>query len=255
MRLALVVEYDSRRYAGSQRQKDQPTIQSELESALEKLTGERLRVALASRTDAGVHARGQVASFKTASGLPLKAFVHGLNHHLPADIAVRSARFTNDNFDPRRQALRREYQYCILTSATRSPLWNGRAYRLPGELDVDAMNRAAGLLVGEHDLASFASALEVGKATVCRVYRAGVRREGEMVIFTMLARSFLPHQVRNTVGSLIRVGQGRLSLLEFESIMRARKPGLAGPSAPAYGLYLNRVDYAISFEEDDNENL
>jgi len=255
-RLALVVEYNGSRYAGSQLQNDLPTIQSELEESLLRLTGEEIRVSMAGRTDAGVHANGQVASFNTRSALSEKAFVSGLNHFLPEDIAVRSACRVSASFDPRRQAIKREYEYFILNSDSRSALWNGRAYRVGGDIDIEAMNRACRLLLGEHDFASFASSVEdAGKSTVRRMHEASVRRDGEMVIVKLVANAFLPHQVRNTVGALLRIGQRKMTLGEFRDIINIREFGLAGPSVPACGLYLNKVDYGNYFEEGFNENL
>jgi len=214
------------------------------------LTGEEIRVSLAGRTDAGVHARGQVVSFKTASSLPEKTFVSGLNHFLPADIAVKSVRRVEEAFDPRRHALKREYEYFILNSSTRSAVWHGRAYQVAGRIDVEAMNKACSLLLGEHDFASFASSPEEpGKSTVRCMYEASVRREGDMVVVRLVASAFLLHQVRNTVGALLRVGQGKMTQSEFQGIINLREFGLAEPTAPACGLYLNKVYYSNNFEE------
>jgi len=249
-RLALVIEYDGARYVGSQLQNDLPTIQSELEKALLALTGEEIRVSLAGRTDAGVHAHGQVAGFNTASALPEKTFISGLNHFLPADISVKSARRVDAAFDPRRSASKREYEYFILNSNTRSALWCGRAYQVTGDIDVEAMDKACRLLVGEHDFASFASGIEDSeKSTFRHMYEASVRREGDMVIVKLVANAFLPHQVRNTIGALLRIGQGKMTQDEFQGIINLREFGLAGPSAPACGLYLNKVYYGSNLEE------
>jgi tRNA pseudouridine38-40 synthase len=248
-RLALVIEYDGGRYAGSQWQPAIPTIQSEIEKALALLTGESIRITLAGRTDAGVHARGQVVAFDTGSALSERAFVSGMNHYLPADIAVKTARQVEIGFDPRHHASMREYEYLILNTATRSPLWNGRAYRVAGDLNIDAMNQACQTILGEHDFASFASTVECdGCTTVRHMYQASVRRDGKMVIVRMVASAFLLHQVRNTVGALLRIGQGKMTLQVFQGIINACEFGLAGPTAPSYGLYLNSV-YYDNFEE------
>ena len=249
-RLALVIEYNGLRYAGSQMQSEVATVQSELQNALLALTGEEIRVSLAGRTDAGVHAYGQVASFMTSSTMPLHAFVSGLNHFLPADISVKSARTVEESFDPRRHAFKREYEYFILNSNTRSALWSGRAYQVAGNVDVSAMNTACKLLLGEHDFASFTSALDnLGKSTVRRMYEARVDRNGNIIIVKLVASAFLAHQVRNTVGALIMVGQGKMTQDAFQGIIRIREFGLAGPSVPACGLYLNKVYYGDSLEE------
>ncbi len=153
----LVLEYDGRRYQGFQLQANLPTIQGEVEEALWQLTRERTRVVTASRTDAGVHAKGQVVSFRVRSSYPPETFAHGLNYYLPRDIAVKAAHRVKDSFNVRRQAISREYHYYILNSATRSPLMEGFSYRVSGHLDIDAMNQACRVLVGEHDFASFGS--------------------------------------------------------------------------------------------------
>ena len=254
-KILLVMEYDGTRYHGFQWQDGLPSIQGELEKALTRLTGERRRVISASRTDAGVHARGQVVSFRTGSALSTHSFVGGLNHYLPSDIAVKAAYRINDAFNVRREAISREYSYYILNRPTRSPIREGFAYLVAGKLDIEAMNQACSTLVGEHDFASFAGRNGASvKSTVRRVFRAEVTRDGEMVIFNISASSFLLHQVRNTVGALIRVGLGKMTLDEFNSIIEARELALAGPTAPAYGLCLNRVNYPGPLENYD-ENL
>jgi len=204
----------------------------------------------ASRTDTGVHARGQVVSLRSGSPLPAVTFVSGLNHYLPGDIAVKAAYRVSDLVNVRRDAVNREYNYYILNSPTRSPIRRQFSYLVAGELDIEVMNEAGHVLVGEHDFASFASQMEVErKSTVRNVYRARVEREEELVVFNMVANSFLPHQVRNTVGVLLRVGLGKMNTDEVLGIMEARKPGLAGPTVPACGLCLERVNYPVPFEE------
>jgi tRNA pseudouridine38-40 synthase len=256
VKLRLVLEYQGTNYQGFQLQKEAPTIQGELEKALYHLTNENIRVSAASRTDSGVHAWGQVVAFHTMSGLGTAAFVSGLNHYLPADIAVREAHRVSQTFNPRRAARSREYRYLVLNRATRSPRLREDTYLVRGYLDIPAMNQAAAVLIGEHDFASFASQLEADiKSTVRRVHRAEITRQGDIVTFNITASSFLPHQVRNTMGSLLRVGQGKMTLEEFCSIMENKKPGQAGPTAPACGLCLMRVNYGEQYEVIVDENL
>ena len=255
-KVVLIMEYDGTHYHGFQLQAGLSTIQGETEKALLKLTGGRTRVMAASRTDAGVHAKGQVVSFRTSSSLPPRTFINGLNYYLPRDIAVKAAYRVGDSFNVRRSALSREYSYYILNSLTRSPIRDGFSYLVASPLDIEAMNRVCQALIGEHDFASFATCIGAGlRKTVLRVYRAEVERDGEQVIFSIEAKSFLPHQVRNTVGALIRVGLGRVSVDEFHSMTEAKKPGLAGPTAPAHGLCLMRINYPRPFGEGYNENL
>ncbi len=249
--ILLIIEYDGTGYHGFQWQNGLPSIQKEVEKAISKLTGERRRVISASRTDAGVHAKGQVVGFRTRSELPTRNFVNGLNHYLPRDIAVKAAYRVNDAFRVRRDAVSREYSYNILNSPTRSPIREGRAYQVANPLDIEAMNRAAQTLIGEHDFASFVNGDGSWlKTTVRNVSRAEVEREGELVTFHIAANSFLPHQVRTTAGVLIRVGQGKMKLDQFRSIIKARLPGTAGPTAPACGLCLDRVNYSVPLEQE-----
>lgn len=255
-RILLVVEYDGTGYAGFQWQKGQPTIQAELENALFRLTGERLRVVCSSRTDAGVHAENQVVSFRTSSTLPLANFVSGLNYYLPGAIAVKSAHVAPGGFHVQRSAISREYRYYVLNRNTRSPLWERFAHRIGGPLDMAALEEACRALVGEHDFASFTTA-ECARlrSTVRTMQRAEAAREGELLVFGFVANSFLTHQVRSTVGALLEVGQHRMSVKDFCSIMERKEPGLAGPRAPAHGLRLVRVNYPFPIEENKDENI
>ena len=178
--MVLIVEYDGTRYHGFQLQAMLPTIQWEMEKALWELTGERIRVMAASRTDAGVHAKGQVVNFRTRSPLPLQTFVNGLNYYLPRDIAIKAAYRVDDSFNVRRDAISREYSYYILNSLTRSPVREGFSYRVGGHLDIEAMNQACQALIGEHDFISFGSSMGIGtKSTVRRMYQAEMERDGE----------------------------------------------------------------------------
>jgi tRNA pseudouridine38-40 synthase len=244
-RLSLVVEYDGAAYNGFQLQAATPTIQGELERALHSLTGESIRVTGAGRTDSGVHARGQVVSFDTTSRLDAETFVDGLNHYLPEDIAVRQARIVADTFSARRSARRRHYRYTIVNRATRSPLDERFAHRVGTPLDAAAMHASAQAIIGEHDLASFASGLGGEKmSTVRRVETVTVARDGDTVTIDVTANAFLRHQMRSLAGCLVAIGAARMTLAEFNDTIAARRPGLAGPVLPANGLCLMAVDYA-----------
>ena len=248
-KIILIIEYDGTNYCGFQLQNGSPTIQGEMEKALQKLAGEQTRVIAASRTDSGVHAKGQVVSFRTKSSLPPQTFINGLNYYLPKDIAVKAAYRAGESFNVRHDAISREYNYYISNSPTRSPMLAGFAYLVASPLDIEAMNQACQALIGEHDFASFATCDGARiKNTVRTVYRAEMEKEGELAIFKMAANSFLPHQVRNTIGALIRVGLGKMSVDEFSSITGAKTPGLAKPTAPACGLCLARINYPEPFE-------
>ena len=249
-KLVLIIEYEGTNYYGFQWQKDQPTIQAELEKAIWKLTGERRRVISASRTDTGVHAKGQVVSFRTESGLRTDSFVKGLNFHLPVDIAVKAAYRASASFNVRREAVSREYSYSIINRPTRLAIERSSAYLVSGKLDIDLMNEAARALIGKQDFVSFVTSLEPNiKTTEREVYKAEFRRDGNQVTFTVLANSVLPHQVRNTVGALIRVGTGKMTVEGFKKVIEAKRPGLGKPTAPAHGLCLMRVNYPSPLEE------
>jgi len=248
-KIVLILEYDGTNYYGFQLQANQPTIQAELEKAIWKLTGERRRVIPASRTDAGVHAKGQVVSFRTASILRTENLVKGLNFYLPGDISVRAAFRVSEAFNVRRDAVNREYHYYILNRPTRSAI-QGFAYLVSGKLNIDLMNQAAQALVGKHDFTSFVTSLEPNiKNTVREVYQVEFKRDGDLITFSMVADSFLPHQVRNTVGALLKVGTGKMTADEFKKVLEVKKPGFAGPTMPACGLCLMRVNYPSPLEE------
>ncbi len=222
-----------------------------MEQALHKLTGERIHIMGASRTDAGVHAKGQVIAFHTLASLPRQAFITGLNHYLPQDIAIRDCLEVGDNFHPRRQAISREYRYTILNSHSPSPLQRRQAYFVHHSLDIEPMNQACQSLEGKQDFAPFTTPAFKGKGTVRTCFKAEVQGEGELVLFNIVADSFLPQQVRRIVGALIRVGLGRMTAAEFQELVRSRQLGLADLTAPARGLCLMKINYPnLRFEND-----
>jgi tRNA pseudouridine38-40 synthase len=244
IRVALLLEYDGSCYGGSQIQKNAPTIQGSLEGAIKRLTGETARVAFAGRTDAGVHARGQVASFLTDKPFDEKLFVDGLNYWLPDDIAVRRACKVAPGFDVRRQATGRSYRYLVHNDRSPSPLLRQRVWHVKQPLDVPTMQQAAECLAGRHDFAAFAGALErAGASTVRTVSRFEAREIGPLVRFDVRGDAFLPHQVRRMVGALAEVGLGRQEAAWIEELLREAKPSSAGPAAPPQGLCLTQVTY------------
>ena len=236
------MEYDGTRYHGSQYQSNAMSIQGETESALQKITREEIRVSMASRTDAGVHAKGQVVSFKSKASFPPKTWVEAMNHYLPKDISIRAAYEVDGGFDVRRHALCREYRYHILNRRTPSPLWRHFSESVPQPLDVEAMNAACAVLVGERDFAPFAPATYTCY-TRRQAFSAEVGRTGDLVTFDIWANSFLPHQVRNTVGGLIKVGLHKMTAETFREMASSGKAGTIGPTAPARGLCLMNIKY------------
>ena len=246
MRLALTVEYEGTSYHGFQYQVNAPTIQEELEKAIARFTGHHARVRGAGRTDAGVHALGQVVAFDTQSDHEPGVFVRALNHYLPEDIAVKAAYKVAANFDPRRAALSRTYRYTMLNSQVPSPLIRRTAKLVPQDLDVQKMDKAASLLVGQHDFARFSGPLDDRSAsTVRQVKEASVVREGELVLFEVKASSFLPRQVRRMAGALLDVGRNRLKMDEFKQMIEGGGDGRTrAHSLPASALCLINVEYA-----------
>ena len=241
-RVALLLEYDGSRYAGSQYQKNASTVQSVLEDAIEGATGCRSRVAFAGRTDAGVHALGQVASFLTGSRLALDVLQRALNAWLPRDVVVTAIAEVAPAFDVRRAARRRHYRYLIDNGRVRPVLGRERVWHIPRPLDMASMAEAATRVTGYRDFGAFASAPERPGSTERTLYCFTVRRQDELVTVDAVANAFLSHQVRRMVGALVDVGLGRRSVAEYEGLLSAA-PASAGPSAPAHGLYLVGVDY------------
>ncbi|MDA1009901.1 MAG: tRNA pseudouridine synthase A [Chloroflexi bacterium] len=247
-RIALLLEYDGTDFSGSQLQPGMRTIQGVVEAALESFTGERGRVAFAGRTDAGVHASGQVATLSTHSAHSPATFRDALNHFLPEDVVVRMAAEVAGDFDPRRHASARVYRYRIedgLGPVSRRPLRRRMVWQVVHPLDVPAMAAALALLpLGtEQDWAAFAGAVPDGYPTVRTLLYAGVERCGPHDVRVMLeAGGFLPHQVRMTVGALARVGGGGLTPQGFAGLVDGA-PGTAGPAAPPQGLTLVTVRY------------
>ena len=244
MRLALVVEYDGTGYSGFQYQPNARTIQEELQNAIERFTGERVNVAGAGRTDAGVHARGQVVAFDTSSDHPMPTWISGLNYHLPEEIAARKVSRVAPDFDPRRMASARWYSYTIVNDRARSPLSRRTALHVPGPLDVGKMDEAAKLFVGARDFSRFAGPLaDKNASTVREVFEAGVSRSGDVVVFEVGGNAFLPHQVRRMAGALVDVGKGKKEVGEIESLLGDAPTEAVANSLPSQGLCLERVEY------------
>ncbi len=245
-----VIEYDGTRYLGFQLQPQGLTIQGELERALERVTRQPGRVVAAGRTDAGVHARGQVIHFSTAWKHPGRDLHRALNALLPEDIVVRKLEKVAESFHARYSALSREYRYTILDQPWPSPLEGRFAHHFPRPLQVEAMAQAGRGLLGVHDFASFGrSPQEDSKrggeksSTVRQVYSLTCLRQGAFIYVDIVANAFLRRMVRTIVGTLLLVGTGELSAAEVEAILQARDRGEAPAPLPARGLCLMRVNY------------
>ncbi len=253
-KLALLVEYEGTAFGGSQFQKNAPTVQGTLQRALGSLTGEPIRVAMAGRTDAGVHARGQVASFVTRSRHSAATVIRAANALLPEEVSIRAACEVPLHFDPRRQATSRRYRYTLDTGRQRPALTRRSVWHITVELDMGAMAEAARSLEGRHDFAAFTAPSEAKRSVTIRNVRSAVwRRGGLLATFEIEANAFLPHMVRRIVGTLVEVGQGRLTPGEFERMVNEAPPGAASRTAPPRGLCLMKVCYESGLFDDETD--
>jgi tRNA pseudouridine38-40 synthase len=243
LHLKLTLEYDGTSYHGWQLQQNAVTLQGTLEGVLARLCGELVRVRVAGRTDAGVHALGQVVSFKSEKVADLQRLQRSLNALLPHDVAVIRLEEVPDAFNPRRDALSRTYLYRIWNHPWPSAIQARYSWHVPFPLDRDAMDQAAALLVGDHDFSSFQGADSVERNPLRTVLRSTVRRTDEFLVYEVEARSFLRHMVRNIVGTLVDVGRGALSVEDFAQVLVARDRTRAGLNAPPQGLFLVEVKY------------
>lgn len=244
-RYKLTIEYDGTGFAGWQMQESLPTVQGVLAEAIEKLSGERVHVAGAGRTDAGVHATGQVAHIDLTRDWRTDTIRDGLTAHLrPHPVAVLAAEKVAPEFEARFSAVRRHYLYRIVNRRPDLALERDRAWRVPQKLDAAAMHEAAQRLLGKHDFSTFRAAECQAASPVKTLDQLDVSRQGTEIRIVTSARSFLHHQVRSMVGSLMRVGEGRWTPDDLADALAARDRTRCGPMAPACGLYLTQVDYA-----------
>jgi tRNA pseudouridine38-40 synthase len=242
--IRLLLEYDGSRYHGWQRQKGDLSIQQVLEEALKRLTGEQVALIGSGRTDAGVHALGQVANFHTDRAIPLKAFHEGLNSMLPPDIAVLEAREAAPEFHARKAALAKTYEYRILNRPSRSPLHHHYGWWLAAELDQEAMAAAARALPGEHDFTAFRASGSDNLNPVRRIIMAEwLAHPGGWRRFRITANGFLRGMVRSLVGTMVEIGKGKAAPELLAQLLQSGERRLAGPTAPPQGLYLVEVVY------------
>lgn len=243
-RYKLTIEYHGGPFAGWQRQADQPSVQERLERAVEALTGAATSVQGAGRTDAGVHAAGQVAHLDLAREWDPFRLAEALNHHLrPDPVAILTVEAVSDDFHARFSATERLYAYRIVNRRAPLTFDKGTAWRVRRALDADAMRAGARHLIGHHDFTTFRSALCQAKSPVKTVDEISVDQAGEEITIHVRARSFLHNQVRSFVGTLERVGAGAWAPGEVARALAARDRAACGPVAPADGLYLMRVSY------------
>ncbi len=243
--LRLRLEYDGTAYGGWQVQPNAPSVQAAVESALATLTGEPVRVTAAGRTDAGVHALGQMANFRTGTRVPLRGFLHGLNALLPADIAVRQVDRMPDTFDCRRSAAGKTYRYRLHVAPAPSAFARRTSWRVRGRLDLGALRAGARHLVGTHDFGSFQAAGCAARTTVRTVTAVDVDARGEFVEITVEGTAFLRYMVRILVGTLVEAALGRRDPDGIPDLLARPDRTRAGPTAPPQGLFLVAVRYDV----------
>jgi tRNA pseudouridine38-40 synthase len=243
-RWKLLIEYHGGGFVGWQRQENGPSVQAALEDAIGKFSGERAKVWGAGRTDAGVHALGQVAHVDIRKKATARAVRDAVNHHLkPLPVAVLSAEEADGSFNARTSARERIYRYRIVNRRAPLALERGRAWHVPYALDDAAMHDAAQALVGRHDFTTFRASECQAKSPVKTLDELSVERAGDLIAVTARARSFLHHQVRNMVGSLALVGRGKWNKVDLDNALAAKDRTRGGPTAPPEGLYLVEVRY------------
>ena len=243
MRVALGLEYDGSRFCGWQTQPQGCGVQDALERALSEIAGEAVATTCAGRTDAGVHGLAQVAHFDTSATRPLAAWVRGTNALMPAAVAVTWSYAVNEDFHARYAARSRTYRYVLLNRRVRPAADHGRAGWFHGPLQVERMQAAARLLLGEHDFSAFRAAECQARTPVRTLARLDVVRRGDYVIFEVCANAFLHHMVRNIVGTLVHVGKGAQPPEWVAAVLASRDRARAAPTLEAAGLYLAAVEY------------
>jgi tRNA pseudouridine38-40 synthase len=243
LQIKLTIEYDGTSYSGWQLQSGQDSLQARLEAALERIFSPPVRVRGSGRTDAGVHARAQVAAFTLPRAFDAAELQRALNAILPADIVILSAEAVADSFDPRRHAIARVYEYRILNQPWPSAFEHRYAWLIRDPLDLDRMNEAASSFLGEHDFAAFRTLGTEVKSTVRRVHTSEWRREGARLTYRVEATSFLRHMVRTMVATMAEVGRGKLEPGFVAELLQRRERSMAPAAAPPRGLFLVEVRY------------
>ena len=244
MRYRLTLEYDGTPFVGWQRQDNGPSVQGALEAAIEKLSGERVTVTGAGRTDAGVHALGQVAHFDLVKTFEPGKVRDALNYHLrPDPVSVLDAAEVDEEFHARFSAVGRHYLFRILNRRSPPALEEGKVWHVSPKLEAEAMHVAAQFLVGQHDFTTFRAAECQAQSPVKTLDRLDVSQRGEEIHIEASARSFLHHQIRSFAGTLKLVGEGKWQPRDVKKALEARDRAACGPVAPPEGLYLVKVDY------------
>lgn len=241
--IKLTIEYDGKCYNGWQKQPDKLNIQGEIEKAIYNITQEKVDLIGSGRTDAGVHALGQVANFKTNSALPIEKLALAINSQLKSSIIIKKAEEVDERFHSRYTAKQKTYRYIINNSKTGTAIYRNLEYCFPVKLNVEKMVEAAKYFEGEHDFKAFKSSGTSGKNSVRTIYKAEVRQDGERIIIELTGNGFLYNMVRIISGTLLDVGLGKIEPNEIPDIIEKKDRTKAGKTLPAHGLYLVKVQY------------
>lgn len=241
--IKLIIEYDGTGYHGWQSQSNAIAIQDIIEKAISKLTGEHSRLTASGRTDAGVHALGQVANFFTQSSIPPERFSYALNSILPDDIVIKKSEEVPHSFNSRYSAKGKKYRYLIYNSEYPSALLRNRAFHVPQRLDFELMEKASSYFTGTHDFSAFKASGSSTASSVRTVAETSLAKKGEIIEFEITGTGFLYNMIRIIAGTLIDVGMGRISVEDIPGIIESCDRRKAGKTAPAHGLYLVEVHY------------
>lgn len=242
--MKLTLEYDGRRYLGWQRLGDSDnTIQGKIENTLKQMTREQIEIIGSGRTDAGTHARGQVANFKTDATMDITQMIDFLNRYLPKDIIVKKIEEVPERFHARYNAIGKKYSYFVWNDAIPSAFDRHYSFHYPQSLDLNKMNAACKMLIGTHDFIGFSSLKKTKKSTVRTIDKLSIQKEGSLLHFTFVGNGFLYNMVRIIMGTLLEIGSGKRQIETIEEIFESKVRENAGETVPSHGLFLEKVYY------------
>ena len=241
--IKLIIEYDGKDFKGWQKQQNKLNIQGEIERAIENITGEKVDLIASGRTDAGVHALGQVANFKTNSNMPIEKIPIAINSQVKNSIRIQKAEEVDENFHSRFNCKKKTYRYVIDNSKYGSAIYRNLSYHIPIKLNVEEMKKAVKYFEGEHDFKSFKSSGTSSKSSVRTIYKADIITEGDNIAIDLTGNGFLYNMVRIIAGTLVDVGLGKIKADDIPAIIEAKDRTKAGKTLPPHGLMLLRVDY------------
>ena len=241
--IKLTIEYDGREFNGWQKQPNKLNIQGNIEKVISDITKEEIEIIGSGRTDAGVHALGQVANFKTNSTIPIEKFAIAINSRLKKSIVIKKAEEVDERFHSRYNCKQKTYRYIINNSETGSAIYRNLEYNIKNHLDVEKMQEASKYFVGEHDFSAFKASGTSSKSSVRTIYSAKVEKEGERIIIELTGNGFLYNMVRIISGTLVEVGLGKIKPEQIPEIIQFKNRQNAGKTLPPYGLYLVEVNY------------